>query len=311
MPDPTSTHVSGFVSILGRPNAGKSTLLNALVGMKIAIVADKPQTTRTSIQGVLTEPGHQIVFLDTPGIHKADTSIQKRMMDAVRGALDERDVLLFLIDASLGIGPPDRHAVSLLQHTAAPVIAVFNKVDLLKEKARLLPLIEEYRNMHSFAAYVPISAWKGEGLAELKTEIVQRLPEGPPYFPPDHVTDQPERFLAAELIREKVLLLTHEEVPHSVGVMIDRWEDAPPDQSRPTRVFATIYVEREGQKRILIGAKGAMLKRIGTLAREEMENLFGFPIYLSLFVKVIPDWREKPAFLNAIDWRTMTGADEN
>ena len=307
MSETPARHVSGFVSILGRPNAGKSTLLNALVGMKVAIVADKPQTTRTSIQGVLTEPGFQIVFLDTPGIHKAGSSIQKRMMDAVRNALDERDVLLFLVDASVPFHDADRKAVSLLQKSDAPAIVVFNKIDLVKEKAKLLPLIEQYRKLHPFAAFVPISAYKGEGLEDLKKEIVERLPEGPLYFPEDHVTDQPERFLAAELIREKALLLTREEVPHSVAVLIDRWEDTP----QITRIYATIFIERDGQKRILIGAKGSMLTRIGTMAREEMEKIFGRKIYLSLFVKVQPDWREKAAFLNAIDWRTMTGADEN
>jgi GTP-binding protein Era len=307
MAEPQPKHVSGMVSILGRPNAGKSTLLNALVGMKVAIVADKPQTTRTSIQGVLTEPGYQIVFLDTPGIHKADTSIQKRMMDAVRDALESRDVLLYLIDASVPVTAEDRHALSLLEKSEAPAIAVFNKIDLLKDKSKLLPVLEEYQKLHTFAAYVPISAWKGEGLDVLKKEIVTRLPEGPAYFPEDHVTDQPERFLAAELIREKALQLTHAEVPHSIAVLVDRWEETP----KLTRIFATIYVERDGQKRILVGAKGSMLKRIGTTAREELEKLLGVHVYLSLFIKVAPDWREKAAFLNAIDWRTMTGADEN
>ena len=307
MNETEAKHVSGFVSILGRPNAGKSTLLNALVGMKVAIVADKPQTTRVSIQGVLTEPGFQIVFLDTPGIHKADSSIQKRMMDDVRNALDQRDVVLFLVDASVPFSDEDRKAVSLLHKSDAPAIVVFNKIDLVKEKAKLLPLIEQYQHLHPFAAFVPISAYKGEGMEDLKKEIVQRLPEGPQYFPADHVTDQPERFLAAELIREKALQLTREEVPHSVAVLIDRWEDKP----EITRIYATIYVERDGQKRILIGSKGAMLVRIGTLAREDMEKLLGRKVYLSLFIKVQPDWREKAAFLNAIDWRTMTGADEN
>jgi len=307
MTEPENKHVSGFVSILGRPNAGKSTLLNALVGMKVAIVADKPQTTRTSVQGVLTEPGYQIVFIDTPGIHKADNSIQKRMMDSVRNAVDdEPNVMLFLVDASVPFSEADRKAVSLLQRSDAPAIVIFNKVDLVKEKAKLLPLIEEYQKLHPFAAFVPISARKGEGLDELKKEIIQRLPEGPQYFPEDHVTDQPERFLAAELVREQALLLTREEVPHSVAVLIDKWETTP----QLTRIFATIYVEREGQKRILVGAKGAMLKRIGTQSRLEMEKLLGLRIYLSLFVKVTPDWREKAAFLNAIDWRTMADADE-
>lgn len=301
-----SKHVSGFVSILGRPNAGKSTLLNALVGMKVAIVADKPQTTRTTIQGVMTEPGYQIVFIDTPGIHKADTSIQKRMMDAVRNALDERDALLYLIDSSAPFVEADRNALSLLKKSDAPVIAVFNKIDLLKDKALLLPLIERYNGEFPFVASIPISASRKDGLEELKAEIIKHLPEGPPYFPEDHVTDQPERFLAAELIREKALLLTREEVPHSVAVLIDRWEETP----QITRIFATLYVEREGQKRILIGVKGSMMKRIGTMAREEMEKIFGVRVFLTLFVKVQSDWREKSAFLNTIDWRTMTGADE-
>jgi GTP-binding protein Era len=308
MSEAESKHVSGFVSILGRPNAGKSTLLNILVGMKVAIVADKPQTTRTPVQGVLTRPGFQIVFVDTPGIHQADSSIQKRMMDAVRNAVDdEPDVLLFLVDAAVPFSEADRNAVSLLQRSEAPAIAVFNKIDRIKEKSKLLPLIGQYQKLHPFAAFVPISARKGEGLVELQKEIVQRLPEGPPYFPEDHVTDQPERFLAAELVREQALLLTREEVPHSVAVLVDKWETSP----NITRVYATIYVEREGQKRILVGAKGAMLARIGTKAREEIEKVLGARIYLSLFVKVTPDWREKPAFLNAIDWRTMADADEN
>lgn len=302
-----SKHVSGFVSILGRPNAGKSTLLNALVGMKVAIVADKPQTTRTSIQGVMTEPGCQVVFLDTPGIHKAESSIQKRMMDAVRASLDERDLLLFLIDASARFGEKDEKAVSILQRAdAAPAVAVYNKIDLLKDKAEMLPLMEHYQKLHPFVSHIPISATKHDGLAELKAEIVKRLPEGPAFFPEDHVTDQPERFLASELVREKALLLTREEVPHSIAVLIDRWEETP----QITKIYATMYVEREGQKRILIGVKGSMLKKIGTMAREEMEKIFGVRIFLSLFIKVQPDWREKSAFLNTIDWRTMTGADE-
>jgi GTP-binding protein Era len=229
------------------------------------------------------------------------------MMDAVRNALDERDVLLFLVDASVPFNEADRKAVSLLHKSDAPAIVVFNKIDLVKEKAKLLPLIAQYQNLHPFAAFVPISAHKGEGLEDLKKEIVERLPEGPLYFPEDHITDQPERFLAAELIREKALLLTREEVPHSLAVLIDRWEDTP----QITRIYATLFVERDGQKSILIGAKGSMLSRIGTLAREEMEKILGRRIYLSLFIKVQPDWREKAAFLNAIDWRTMTGADEN
>jgi GTPase len=300
---------SGFVSIIGRPNAGKSTLLNALVGQKIAIVADKPQTTRISIQGVLTLPpanefsGAQIVFLDTPGIHRADTPLNKRMMEAVRAALEERDLLLFVADTALPFGEEDRRALDLVGKTNTPALLLLNKIDLLKDKSRLLALIEQYKSSFDFAEYIPISAAKGDGLEELKKLIVERLPEGPPYFPPDHVTDQPERFLAAELIREKVLQATRQEVPHSVAVMVDRWEETP----RVTRVYATIRVERPGQKAIVIGSQGAMLKRIGMLARQEMERLFSGRIYLDLHVRVEPGWRSRPAFLDALDWRTMAG----
>ena len=297
---------SGFVSIVGRPNAGKSTLLNALVGQKVAIVADKPQTTRTSIQGVLTLPEAQIVFVDTPGIHKADTPLNKRLMNAVRASLDQRDLLLFVVDAGRPFEEEDRRAVDLARKAETPVVLILNKVDLVKEKARLLPLIESYKALYDFVEFVPISAAKGAGLDDLRRVIVERLPEGPAYFPEDYVTDQPERFLAAELVREKVLLATRKEVPHSVAVTVDRWEATP----HITRIYATIRVEREGQKPIIIGAGGSMLKRIGTLARQEMEKLFGVKIFLDLHVRVQPGWREQRAFLDALDWRTMAGEDE-
>jgi GTPase len=297
---------SGFVSLIGRPNAGKSTLLNALVGQKVAIVADKPQTTRTSIQGVLTLPEAQIVFVDTPGIHKADSPLNKRLMDAVRAALEERDLLVYVTDASRPFGDEDRRAVDVARKTDTPVVLALNKTDLVADKKRLLPLIEQFRGMHEFAEYVPVSAARGSGLDDLRRVIVERLPEGPAYFPPDHVTDQPERFLAAELVREKVLRATHHEVPHSVTVTVDRWEETP----AITRIYATIRVEREGQKGIVIGTGASMLKRIGTLARQDMERLFGVKIYLDLHVRVQPGWREKAAFLDALDWRTMTGEDD-
>jgi GTP-binding protein Era len=297
---------SGFVSLIGRPNTGKSTLLNALVGQKVAIVADKPQTTRTSIQGVLTMPGAQIVFLDTPGIHRADTALNKRLMDAVRAAVEERDLLLLLADAARTFNKEDRQAIDLARKSQAPVVLVLNKIDLVKDKALLLPMIDRYRAAFEFAEYVPVSAAKGQGLDELKKVILKHLPEGPQYFPEDHVTDQPERFLAAELIREKILEATRQEVPHSVTVIVDQWEEI----GRLTRIFATIRVERDGQKAIVIGTKGAMLKRIGTLARQEMERLFGVKIYLDLHVRVQPGWRDKAAFLNALDWRTMAGDDD-
>jgi GTP-binding protein Era len=297
---------SGFVSLIGRPNTGKSTLLNALVGQKVAIVADKPQTTRTSIQGVLTLADAQIVFIDTPGIHKADSALNKRLMDVVRASLEERDLLLFLTDASRPDVDQDRRAIDVLRKTATPVVLVLNKIDLLKDKSALLPLIEQYKSIYEFADFVPISAVKGKGLDELRKVILERMPEGPAYFPEDHVTDQPERFLAAELIREKVLLATRQEVPHSITVMVDKWEESP----QITRIYTTIRVERPGQKAIVIGSKGAMLKKIGIAARQEMERLFGMRIYLEIHVRVQPGWREKPAFLDTLDWRTMAGEDE-
>lgn len=306
-----SKFVSGFVSILGLPNAGKSTLLNALIGSKIAIVTDKPQTTRTALQGVLTLPDAQIVFLDTPGIHRSSSPINKRMMESVRAALNERDLLLFVVDASQPFGENDKRAVALLQNallqkSEAPVILLFNKTDLLRDKGALLPLIEEYRTLYGFAEYLPISARDAQGLDAVREAVIARLPEGPAYFPPDHVTDQPERFIAAELIREKILIETRQEVPHSIAVLIDKWERTP----EITRIYATIYVEKDGQKGIVIGAGGAMLKKTGTLARREIEELFGVKVFLDLHVKVQPDWREKPAFLNTLDWRTMAGSNE-
>jgi GTP-binding protein Era len=298
-------HRSGFVSILGRPNAGKSTLLNALVGQKVSIVADKPQTTRTAIQGVLTTPEAQVVFIDTPGIHKSGSAINKRMMDAVRASLEERDLFIYLVDATKGFGGEDQRALSLLRPDGPPVLLALNKIDALKARHELLPLLEQYRKLYAFAEYLPISAATGEGLDELRAQVIRRLPEGPEYFPPDHFTDQPARFLAAELIREKLLHATHQEIPHSTAVIVENWEELP----RLLRIHATILVERPGQRAIVIGAKGSMLKRVGTLAREEMEALFGTPIFLELHVRVEADWREKAAYLNALDWRTMAGRD--
>jgi GTP-binding protein Era len=295
-------HRSGFVAILGRPNAGKSTLLNALLGTKLAIVAPRPQTTRTAIQGVLKLPGAQIVFVDTPGIHESSTLLNKRMMDQVRASADA-DVVLFLVDATARAEEDDARAIDLVKKTGAPAIAVFNKIDKLRDKPKILALIERYRELHDFAAYVPISALKGEGVDLVKKEILARLPEGPALYPKDYLTDQPERFLAAEMVREKVLHLTHQEVPHAVAVMVEQWEDTP----TLVRIAATIYVERPGQKAILIGAGGALLKKIGTLARREIETLVGKKVFLQTFVKVRPNWRQDPEFLAATDWRGMSG----
>ena len=295
-------HRAGFVAILGRPNAGKSTLLNTLLGTKLAIVAPRPQTTRTAIQGVLKLPGAQLVFVDTPGIHESSTLLNKRMMDQVRASADA-DVVLFLADATASFKDEDAQAVDLVKKTRAPSIAVFNKIDKLREKAKLLALIEQYRGLHDFAAYIPISALKGDGVELLRKEILARLPEGPALYPKDHLTDQPERFLAAEIIREKVLHLTRQEVPHAVAVMVEQWEDT----AALLRIAATIYVERPGQKAILIGAGGALLKKIGTLARREIETLVKKKVFLQTFVKVRPNWRQDPEFLAATDWRGMSG----
>ncbi|MGO9242846.1 MAG: GTPase Era [Bryobacteraceae bacterium] len=299
-----STHHSGFVSILGRPNAGKSTLLNALVGEKIAIVTDKPQTTRTSIQGVWSSETAQIVFLDTPGIHDAASLINRRMMRAVAEALDGRDLLLFVADATREPREEDHKALEWVKRSQTPAIAVLNKLDLVRDKALLLPALAAYKSWHEFEELFPVSAQTGEGLEELRAAIIQRLPLGPAYFPADYLTDQPERFLVAELIREKVLLATHQEVPHSVAVTIDEWAEMP----RLARIAATIHVERAGQKPIVLGAGAARLKQIGTEARQDAEKLLGRKMFLQLFVKVSEKWREKEEFLNELDWRKTSPA---
>jgi GTP-binding protein Era len=298
-------HRAGFVAILGRPNAGKSTLLNAFIGSKVAIVASKPQTTRTSIQGVVTLPEAQIVFIDTPGIHKAQNLLNRRMMEAVRGAAEAPDLVLFVIDSLQPISDEDRHAVDLIKKIDAPVIAVLNKIDWLDNKAKLFDTIEQYRALDDFAAYVPVSARGGEGIDILRQEVIQRLPVGPATYPEDYLTDQPERYMAAEVMREKVLHHARQEVPHAVAVLVESWEDTP----KLLRISAVIYVEREGQKAIVIGAAGAGLKKIGTQARMELERLLDRKIFLQLLVKVRANWREDPEFITAIDWRSMLGSD--
>ena len=298
-----SKHVAGIVSIVGRPNAGKSTLLNAIVGEKIAIVADKPQTTRTGVRGIWTSDDAQVVFLDTPGIHKSDTLFNRRMMHEVRAALDERDLVLYLADATRPFGEEDGKALDLVRKAATPVFLVLNKIDRVKEKARLLPLIEQYRAALDFEEYIPVSALKGHGVDELKQAILARMPEGEPLFSADLVTDQPERFLATELVREKVLRETRQEVPHAVAVLVDVWEE----KASLTKIVMTIFVERGGQKAIIIGRGGAMLKQIGSAARVEIEAMLGRKVFLELFVKVRENWRESPEFLNQLDWRRMTG----
>lgn len=302
-PAPASSFVSGFVSILGRPNSGKSTLLNALAGAKLAIVADKPQTTRTTVQGVWNTPQSQVIFVDTPGIHQAESLINRRMMQSIGEALQERDLLIFVIDATRPATESDAKAVELIRGAGAPVFAVLNKVDAVQRKDSLLALIEQYRQWHSFEEFYPISALTGEGVDELRAAILARMPAGPAWFPPDYITDQPERFLASEIIREKILALTRQEVPHSVAVLIDEWKE----EARLTRISATIHVERTGQKIIILGARGARLKEIGTQARVELESILGKRVFLTLFVKVSANWRENEQFLKELDWRAMIG----
>jgi GTPase len=299
-----SSYRAGFVGIAGRPNAGKSTLLNALVGEKLAITAAQPQTTRTSIQGVLTTPEAQIVFTDTPGIHTSNNVFNKWMMDSVRSGIQDRDLVLYVADATRPMSEHDQRAVSALNR-ANKALLVLNKIDRIADKRGLLPLIARYMELFPFVEAVPISARNSDGIEDLKRTVIQYLPVASPIFPEDYITDQPLRFMAAEMIREQILHATREEVPHSIAILIETWEDKP----NILRITATIYVERPGQKAILIGAKGEMLKKIGTEARHEIEKLVDRRVFLSLFVKVKPDWREDVSFLRMIDWRSMLGSD--
>jgi len=294
---------AGFVAIIGRPNAGKSTLLNRFVGQKVAIVTSKPQTTRNRIQGIVTKPGGQIVFVDTPGLHEAKTALNRQMMREVAAALEGIDVLLMMVDASR----TEPHADSLLldkgQRYGGKTILALNKIDRVP-KPKLLPLLDAFGKAFPFAALVPISALKGDGCDDLLQEILKNLPEGEAFFPEDQITDQPERFLVGEIIREKAIDLTYHEVPHALAVVIDQFEELP----RLLRIHATLHVERDSQKKILIGHKGDMLKRIGTAARKELETLLGTKIFLAMFVKVVADWRENPQKVRELDWHSQLEA---
>lgn len=302
MPKPKKPkYHAGTATIIGLPNAGKSTLLNAIVGEKIAIVTAKAQTTRTALNGVWTGENAQIVFVDTPGLHKSDTVINRRMMQSVRAAMDAIDVIILVVDATKTPGQDIAQAVDLVKKPGTPVVLVLNKVDSIHDKSKLFALIEQYQALHDFAAFIPVSAKKGEGVDELRKAIITYLPVGERVYPEDHLTDVPSRFLAAEMVREKILILAQQEVPHSVAVLVDEWEDKP----NVIRIAATIYVERAGQKNIIVGAAGAMIKKIGSAARAEMELFFDKKIFLELFVKVKPDWRNQPEFLNELDWRRM------
>jgi GTP-binding protein Era len=289
---------SGFVTIIGRPNAGKSTLVNALVGKKVAIVTPRPQTTRNRIQGIVNRDDAQIVLIDTPGLHRASNALSRQMMEEVEQAVQGIDILSLIVDCTALFGKGDADALEWVKRFHGKKFLLLNKVDRIM-KNNLLPLIDRYRNAADFDELFPISALKGDGLEELTKSWISYLPENPPYFPGDQFTDQPERFLAAEFIREKAIISTREEVPHSVAVLVDNFVET----EKLLRISATIYVEKDGQKGILIGKGGAMLKKIGTEARQELEELLGIKIFMELFVKVQPNWRARSALVRQLDWR--------
>ncbi len=293
------TYRSGFVALVGRPNVGKSTLLNRIVRQKIAIMSDKAQTTRNKIQGIYTTDEAQIVFIDTPGIHKPKHSLGNYMVEAAYSALREVDAILFLVSADEPRGRGDDFIIERLRHAQAPVYLVINKIDKIHPDA-LLPIIEDYQSVFSFAEVFPISATEGNNVERLLDHLIQEMPEGPQYYPEDQVTDHPEYFIVSELIREKVLRLTRDEVPHSVAVVVDGIKRTDEDK---VHVQATIIVERDSQKGIIIGKQGSMLKKIGTEARKDIEHLLGDKVFLELWVKVQKNWRDKQTYLSDYGYR--------
>ncbi|WP_407268429.1 GTPase Era [Radiobacillus sp. PE A8.2] len=291
---------SGFISIIGRPNVGKSTFMNRVIGQKIAIMSDKPQTTRNTIQGVLTEKDAQFVFIDTPGIHKPKHKLGDFMVKVAENTLNEVDVVMFMINAAEGFGRGDQFIIDRLQKVRGPVFLIINKIDQVHPE-KLLELITEYKDKYDFEEIVPISALEGNNVDHLLTVIKQHLPEGPQYYPEDQVTDHPERFIMGELIREKVLQLTREEVPHSIAVVIENIEEREDDK---LLLQASVITERSSQKGIIIGKQGSMLKEIGKRARKDIESLLGTKIYLELWVKVQKDWRNRPHQLHEYGFRS-------
>lgn len=296
---PDQQQKSGVVALIGRPNAGKSTLLNRVMGMKIAIVSDKPQTTRTRITGVLTRAEGQIVFLDTPGIHKPGYKLNRRMMAIVTDALTTVDLVLLMIDATKPMGHGDQFVLDMLKRVPTRAFLLLNKVDALRDKSKLLPLIDRYTKEREFIEVIPTSALKGDGVEPVVTRAFEYLPEAPLLYPEDEITDQPERVLAAELVREKILELTAEELPYVTAVVTERWEEA----DGITKIHCLIYVERPSHRAIIIGRGGARLKQIGTAARVDIEKLLDRHVFLNLFVKVREHWRDDERALNELGIR--------
>jgi GTP-binding protein Era len=287
---------TGFVSFIGRPNAGKSTLLNRLVGSKLAIVSDKPQTTRNRILGVRNYDGAQVVFLDTPGIHRPLHRMNVRMVDTALETMSEVDVLGLVVDVAERPGRGDEYVMDLVKQAKIPVFLILNKIDLIR-KPKLLPIIERFHRQHEFAEIVPVSASTGENIDRLERALIERLPDGDPLYPQDYLTDQPERFMAAEIVREKLLQFTHAEIPFSSAVIIDRFEE-PEGERGLLRLFCTIVVDRESQKPIVVGRNGEMIKKIGIAAREDLERFFSTRVFLDLHVRVRADWREDERVLH-------------
>jgi GTP-binding protein Era len=291
---------SGFISIIGRPNVGKSTLLNSILGQKVSIVSDKPQTTRNRILGVKTLPGTQVIFIDTPGIHKPKHKLNQFMVKTAINTLDEVDIVLFMTEAGESIGGGDRYIIEILGKTKKPVFLLINKIDMV-QKGTLLPLIDEFSRLCKFEEIFPVSALHGDNIAELEEAIMRRLPEGPQYFPEDAVTDQPMRFIAAELVREKIFQLTYEEIPYSVAVGIEEFRED--NEKKVVFIRAVIFVDKDSQKGIIIGKGGTMLKKVGQLAREELEAIMGIKVFLELWVKVKSGWRGDDMILRMLGYR--------
>lgn len=294
----TTAFHAGFVAIIGRPNAGKSTLVNRLVGHKVAIVTSRPQTTRNRILGMVNRPNAQVVLIDTPGIHRADSALGRQMMDELAQALEGIDMLAVMIDASQGVTREDRLALERAQRFSGRAILLLNKIDRMPKSA-LLPLIESCSKDSLFSDVIPISALSGDGVEVALERFIAHLPEAQPYFPEDQFTDQPERFLAAEIVREKAMVVSRKEVPYAVAVLVESFEES----DRLIKISATIQVERDGQKGILIGRGGETIKEIGTAARRELEDILGTKIFLDLRVKVERNWRDNPRRVQQLDWR--------